>query len=313
MGGAFSEITNNHIYNIAVKHEFFGYEIAGIKLHAAIDVKIQHNHIHNCTLGTWLDWQAQGARITGNLYHHNDCDLMVEVTHGPYLVDNNIFASGFTFENDAQGGAFVNNLCCGKMGYRKVLDRSTPYHFPHTTGVAGTAVVYGGDDRFYNNLFAGNAAIQNRGTARYNPNTASFEEYVEKVLSQGIGDLEMFKNVEQPVYIASNAYFNGAEGFDREKDGYTDKAFNPDVKIVEEGSQVYLEINIKEEMLDIPARIASTETLGTVRIVDAIFDDPNGNPILLDHDYLGARRSEKPVVGPIEGLKPGLNRIRVWG
>ncbi len=63
MGGVFSEIYNNHIYNIAVKHEFFGWEIAGIKLHAAIDVKIHDNRIHNCTLGTWLDWQAQGVRV----------------------------------------------------------------------------------------------------------------------------------------------------------------------------------------------------------------------------------------------------------
>lgn len=313
MGCVFSEIYNNHIYNIAVKHEFFGYEIAGIKLHAAIDVKIHHNRIHNCTLGTWLDWQAQGVRVTSNLYYNNDCDLMVEVTHGPYLVDNNIFASDFSFENDAQGGAHVNNLCCGKMNLHKVLDRSTPYHFPHTTEVAGTAVVYGGDDRFYNNLFVGGAGIQNCGTAGYNPNTASYEEYVEKVLSQGVGDLEKFKSVEQPVYISANAYFNGAQGFDREKDGYTDKEFDPGVKILEEGNEVYLEINIKKDLLDVPAKIASTETLGTVRIVDAIFDDPNGKPIVLNLDYLGVPRSEKPVVGPIEGLKAGINRIKVWG
>jgi alpha-L-arabinofuranosidase len=105
------------------------------------------------------------SRVTNNLYYNNDCDLMMEVTHGPYLVDNNIFASDFTFENAAQGGAYVNNLCCGKMNLLKVLDRSTPYHFPHTTQVAGTAVVYGGDDRFYNNLFVGVEGIQNCGTA----------------------------------------------------------------------------------------------------------------------------------------------------
>ena len=50
----FSQIYNNHIYNIAVKHEYFGYEIAGIKLHAAIDVQIHDNNIHDCTLGTCL-------------------------------------------------------------------------------------------------------------------------------------------------------------------------------------------------------------------------------------------------------------------
>jgi hypothetical protein len=313
MGGAFSEIYNNHIYNIAVKHEFFGYEIAGIKLHAAIDVKIHHNRIHHCTLGTWLDWQAQGVRVSNNVFYSNDADLFVEVSHGPYLVDNNIFASDFTFANAAQGGAYVNNLCCGKTHLTKVLDRSTPYHFPHTTQVAGSAVVYGGDDRYYNNLFIGVEGVENCGTALYNPHTASYEEYVEKVISQGVGDLEMFKRVEQPVYISGNAYVNGAEGFDREQDGYTNKAFNPCVKIIDDGSEVFLEIEVKEDLLDHPTKIASTETLGTVRIVDAIFDDPNGNPIILDHDYTGVRRSEKPVVGPFEGLKPGLNRIQVWG
>jgi hypothetical protein len=313
MGCVFSEIYNNHIYNIAVKHEYFGYEIAGIKLHAAIDVKIHHNRIHHTTLGTWLDWQAQGARVSNNLYYNNDFDLMVEVTHGPYLVDNNIFASDFTFENDAQGGAFVHNLACGKMNLLKVLDRSTPYHFPHTTQVAGTAVVYGGDDRFYNNLFVGVPGVKNCGTAGYNPNTASFEEYVTQVLSQGVGDLEMFKRVEQPAYIAANAYFNGAQGFGRETGGYTDPDFHPDVKIIDEGDAVYLELNISQEMLEVPAKIVSTATLGTVRIVDAIFDDPQGKPVTLDRDYLGAPRSEKPLVGPLEGLKPGANRIKVWG
>ncbi len=313
MGGVFSEIYNNHIYNIAVKHEFFGYEIAGIKLHAAIDVQIHHNRIHNTTLGTWLDWQAQGVRVSNNLYYNNDCDLMVEVSHGPYLVDNNIFASDFTFENAAQGGAYVNNLCCGKMNLLKVLDRSTPYHFPHTTEVAGTAVVYGGDDRFYNNLFVGVDGFPNCGTAGYNPHTASYEEYVQTVLSQGIGDLEMFKRVEQPVYIAANAYTRGAASFDREKDAYAEPAFDPGVKIIEDGSAVYLEMNVKPEMLEVKTKIASTETLGTVRIVDAIFDDPNAKPITFNLDFTGARRSDKPVVGPIEGLKVGLNRIKIWG
>ena len=83
MGCVFSEITNNHIYNIAVKHEYFGYEIAGIKLHAAIEMQVCHNHIHNCTLGAWFDWQAQGTRVGSNLFYENDRDLMVEVSHGP--------------------------------------------------------------------------------------------------------------------------------------------------------------------------------------------------------------------------------------
>lgn len=41
----------------------------------------------------------------------------------------------------------------GRIRHTAVLDRSTPYHFPHVTDVAGEAFVYGGDDRYVNNLF----------------------------------------------------------------------------------------------------------------------------------------------------------------
>ncbi len=51
-------------------------------------------------------------------------------------------------------------------------------------------------------------AVQNCGTAGYNPNTASFEEYIEKVLSQGVGDLENVQKSEATgLYISANAYF----------------------------------------------------------------------------------------------------------
>lgn len=48
--------------------ELGGAEISGIKLHAAIDVLIRRNHIHHNTMGIWLDWEAQGARITQICY-----------------------------------------------------------------------------------------------------------------------------------------------------------------------------------------------------------------------------------------------------
>lgn len=59
-------------------------------------------------------------------------------------------ASEYALDNVAQGGAYINNLICGKMVHNKVLARSTQYHLPHSTEVAGFSLVYGGDDRFYN-------------------------------------------------------------------------------------------------------------------------------------------------------------------
>ena len=322
MGCVFSEIYNNEIYNINVKHEFFGYEIGGIKLHAAIDVQIHDNSIHNCTLGTWLDWQAQGTRVSKNVYYANDRDLMIEVTHGPCLVDNNIFAAAHSLDDYAQGTAYVNNLFCGKTHAEKVLDRSTPYHFPHTTQVAGTVPVYGQDHRYYNNIFVAydgyeksgpaGIGIDGCGTEIYDGSTASYEEYNQKIFSYGLGDLELFQKTEQPIYASGNAYLKGAEAFDRETVNYVNKAFDPQVKVTKEADGTYLEITLSEEMLAIPTAVQSTETLGTVRIADAVYEDPDGNPIVLDTDLNGKKRSEHPVVGPLE-LKAGFNRVKVWG
>ena len=111
MGCVFSQIYENHIYNIGEKYEFFGYEIAGIKLHAAIDVDIRHNNIHHSTLGLWLDWQAQGTRVSKNLFYKNNRDFMIEVTHGPCIVDHNIFASEYNFDNQAKPFRELSRYC----------------------------------------------------------------------------------------------------------------------------------------------------------------------------------------------------------
>lgn len=223
MGCAFSEIYGNEIFNIAVKHEYYGHEIAGIKLHAAIDAQIHHNYIHDCTLGTWLDWQAQGVRVSGNIYDRNNRDFFVEVSHGPYLVDNNIFTSPYCFDNASQGGAYVHNLCCGFHNHYSVLDRATPYHFPHSTTVLGTVPVYGGDDRWYQNLFVGGGE-ENRsyGTAGYDGSPVSMEEYVERYLALGHGDVEQYAKVRQPAWVDGNVYLQGAKAFEREENYLAD-------------------------------------------------------------------------------------------
>lgn len=157
MGAAFSSIYQNKIYNIHHKRIRHGAEVGGIKLHAALDTQISDNKIYSSYRGLWLDWQAQGTRISRNLFFDNlSEDLFVEVCHGPYLVDHNLFLSPMNFRNMAQGGAFVHNLFAGQFVIQSELSRTTPYHFPHETAMAGYSNISGGDDRFYNNLFLGN-------------------------------------------------------------------------------------------------------------------------------------------------------------
>jgi hypothetical protein len=105
MGGIFSVIENNNIYNIWTKRQFSGAEMGGIKIHASIDMLIKNNRLANCGRGLWLDWMAQGTRVTGNIFYNNTTDdLFMEVNHGPFLVENNLFLSELSLRDWSQGG-----------------------------------------------------------------------------------------------------------------------------------------------------------------------------------------------------------------
>lgn len=135
---------------------------------------------------------------------------------------------------------------------------------------------------------------------------------METVASMGNEDLEMFEQVKQPAYIDHNAYLKNAPAFDAEKENYISTS-DPQVKILVEEDGTYLEIHAEKGLLDTPAEIICTEKLGMVRIPEAPFDGPNGESIVLDTDYSGSKRCEAPSVGPLEGLKEGYNKIKVWG
>jgi hypothetical protein len=184
MGCVFSLIEDNHIHHINNMQQLGGAEIAGIKFHAAIDVVFRRNHIHHCTMGIWVDWQAQGTRISQNLLHDNHApegstkaygsmmsqDLFVEVSHGPTIIDNNILLSKASIRLSTQGVALVHNLVLGALtavgsGTDFSVDgvnqpRYTPYHIRHRTEVAGFMTILHGDNRVYNNIFVQNWPVE---------------------------------------------------------------------------------------------------------------------------------------------------------
>ena len=311
MGCVFSEIYGNHIYNIAIRREFYGHEIAGIKLHAPIDVHMHNNHIHDCSLGIWVDWQAQGTRISKNLLYDNSRDLFVEVSHGPSLVDHNVFGSKYSLLNDAQGFAYVRNLFGGKIELRASTDRATPYHAPHSTDVTGFSAMFGGDDRFFQNIFIGGRTPEVVGTAVYDGFLASLEEYIDAVDAHQPCDHREFFSIKQPVYIAGNVYLNGAKAFDKETDKLDRPEFDAGFAIEEKDGKVYIDITMPDGFESFLSPHHNTYTLGRTRIVDADYEDFDGGVLELNSDYFGAETTEKAVAGPFACMTDGVNRICV--
>ena len=284
LGAAFSTITGNTIHDIHVLRQFSGAEMAGIKFHGAIDVVISHNHIYNNIQGIWLDWMAQGTRVTGNLLHDNiERDLFTEVDHGPTLVDNNILLSQQTLYTSSQGGAFVHNLMAGRISRQNVFDeRLTPFHQAHSTELAGLHDNPSGDDRYYNNVL-----IQR-------------------------GNLTQYDAAKLPVWMDGNVFLNGAKPSNHEKNPLVQSDFDPMLKLVERADGYYLDMTFDKAWgTERTRQLVTTERLGKTVISNLLFENPDGTALKLDHDYFGKKRSRSnSTPGSFE--HPGSGELKVW-
>ncbi len=284
LGAAFSTVTGNDIHDIHVRKLFSGAEMAGIKFHGAIDVQIAGNHIHRTCLGLWLDWMAQGTRVSDNLFDHNDTDVLVEVDHGPFLIDNNLFLSAFSLMDRSQGGAYVHNLFTGKIDVISFDGRQTPFLEPHSTRVAGYHDNPGGDDRYYNNLFAGRA------------------------------DLRPYDQTQLPVSMDGNVFFNGARPAAQETNALVRLERVRPPRLVDSPAGFYLQMKFDPAWLTERTRKSvTTARLGRAIIPKAPFEQPDGTPIRIDTDYFGRARDESnPAPGPFAHPPAGDLDLKVW-
>ncbi len=322
LGCIFSRIEHNHIYNIGLKYEFWGDEIAGIKFHTPIDTVIVNNNIHDCTLGMWLDWESQGARVSRNVFYSNIRDLEVEVCHGPLTVDNNLFLSDCSIENFAQGTAFVHNVIAGVCVDEKSEYRLTPYHLPHSTALLGVTHIYSGDDRLYNNIILGQAELPAEGSECYNKlfkqmgslydKYSTPEEYVQRKAEEPSETFSLVKlgTVPQPVYINGNVYSGHAIPFRAEKSYIKTEGVSASIK--EENGKWVLTLTLPEVVDGFLCEPVTTEMLGTPRITEERYENPDGTPIDFTKDLLGQARTGAVRPGPFAYLSSGTQNIVVW-
>jgi len=284
LGGIFSTIEDNTICDIAVRGWISGPDVAGLKLLASNDVVIRNNHIYRCRAvgGVWLDWMAQGTRMTGNLLHDNSKDLFMEVDHGPFLIDNNIFLSAGGIADWSQGAAYAHNLIGGAVNWR-TEKRKTPYFNPHSVKEMKLSNIQHKDLRFYNNVFVGSSGL------------SAFDEKVVNTQAAG------------------NVYLAGARPSTHDNHAFVASGFKPALALKEKPDGWWLEMAVDPAWAKTQKRaVVTTELLGKAKIPNAAFEQPDGRPYRIDTDYFGNRRLKNPSAGPFSLPKAGKQLLKVW-
>ncbi len=304
LGAAFCTVTGNTIHDIHVRRLFSGAEMAGIKFHGAIDTTIRGNHIYRTCLGLWLDWMAQGTRVSGNLFHDNaGQDVFFEVDHGPFLVDNNLLLSPVSLLDMSEGGAYVHNLFAGRLTNRPEPDRATPYHPAHATTVSGLEQIRGADDRFYNNLFVGN------GDPAANPAPTVTKE-LQWISRFGLCG---YDPREVPLQTGGNVFLHGARPYARETQPLVRTESDPGLNLQEENGRFILHFRPGPDLLRAATALVTTERLGKTKVAGVAYENADGSPLKVDTDYFGKARSRaRPTPGPFEQPGTGPLALRVW-
>jgi hypothetical protein len=230
-------------------------------------------------------------------------DFYSEVNHGPYLVDNNLFLSLCSVWDMSQGGAYVHNLMAGKLN-KSPHSRVTPYHFPHSTKIAGYHTLLAGDNRFINNVFVHGCQV--------NENQSDPQYPVR--LQYGTEDfgLSVYNESALPVRAEGNVYVNGASTFENESLPL-ELTYNHEIRIEETQEGVFMSLHMDKKMAKMKNQVVTSEGLGTAVVSGQAYVNPDGSPLTVDRDFLGNTRDPyNPTAGPFEGTAEGRRKYMVW-
>ncbi|MEW9516568.1 right-handed parallel beta-helix repeat-containing protein [Streptomyces tubercidicus] len=287
LGGIGSTITKNEIYHINTQGIWSGYEMAGIKLHGAIDVVISKNHIYNTGApnAIWLDWMAQGTQVIGNLFHDNVGDIYAEVDHGPLFIANNVMLSADALTCWSDGAAWAHNLVTGIV-HANSDARTTPYFAPHSTAQLAPpenklAAIPLGAQQWVNNILGGSA------------------------------NLSVWNAATAPISMKANVYTKGATKSAQEQGGVDASSVEYRPGLSKESDGWYLLVPRVEAWRSTQAPV-STDSLAHAPTPDQPFTNPDGSAMSLQKDFRDDTRSTThPFPGPFETVG-GTARFKVW-
>ncbi len=269
-------------------------------------------------------------------------DLFIEVSHGPTLLDNNIFLSEYAVKLATQGVAMVHNIIAGSLvGVGRGVNngaltrqsvRYTPYHVPHRTEVAGFMTILHGDCKFYNNIFIQQEPdpfflaemMRNEkndwddrnvvvGTVPYE-NYPTFEEWdklFEGYCGMGSPASDRYYT-ELPVWAGGNVYLNGAVPMSKETDACVVTGKKAYIRYAEKDGKPGIDTNLYEFLPATKSRLLSTDDIAPAFEPEEKYENPDGSPIVFDTDFFGKKRGGSVLPGAFadgsaDAGKPLLN------
>ncbi|MFE6738669.1 right-handed parallel beta-helix repeat-containing protein, partial [Streptomyces tubercidicus] len=284
LGAIGSTITGNEVYHSNSQGIWGGAEMAGIKLHAAIDTVISDNHVYNTGgyAGLWLDWMAQGTRVMRNLFHDNAAfDIFAEVDHGPLFIANNVLLSAGGGKCLSDGMAWAHNLVSGTVvGGGEA--RKTPYMKPHSTETVDTVDIPLGAQQWINNILGSSTNLSAWDSA-----SASY-----------------------PISMKTNVYTKGATQSAKEQGGVDASSVAYTPALAKQSDGWYLTVPRNASWRTTQATV-STTSLAKAPTPDQSFTNPDGTNMSVSGDFLGVSRTSVPFPGPFENAG-GTNPIKVW-
>ena len=237
LGAVFSIVTGNTIHDIHVRQLFSGAEMAGIKFHAAIDVEISRNHIYRTCRGLWLDWMAQGTRVSRK-------PLPRQRRRGPVRRGGSRAVPGGQQPVPLRGqlaghvrGRRLRTQPDDRENHQSAGTRRVPRPTirAHSTAVAGLMQ----HPRRRRPLLQQHPGRRRRVVGRHAAKPAGKNPRRR----DGFG-LWVYDAREFPLQTGGNVYYNGARPYSKETNDVVQAGVDPKITLVEEGHNVYLHLTL---------------------------------------------------------------------
>jgi alpha-L-arabinofuranosidase len=290
-GWSASLVKNNIFQDINVRYEIGGAETAAFKTHNTFDLTIQNNifrriNVYDSAWGfaIWLDWRCQGNRITGNIFSElrTLSAIEVECSHGPTLIDNNIFHitsdTPYAIKHNSSNTIVAHNLFINAANGHYTTNRNNiGIYKPHTNAIVRKDTVAIINDKYYNNVFiGGNNNIPQR-----------------------------------PGYQCDyNAYLQGAlKSSWADANSYPNPAFMANVQVKNDDSCTTVSFNVDDGTALLQCPVITNSMIGICPPTNQGMENNDGSPIDVNTDIMGQVRSGNPKVGPIESIHTGVNTI----